>query len=129
MAQQSLSLANLQAAMSQNNTKMKEWVNAQIGNIELFSVQWVSALPTENISESTIYLIKDTTSTAENNVYTEYVYNATDAKWEILGQFEAAVDLTGYYTKTEADALLANLAISNYTSEEITAMVNGMWSE
>lgn len=127
---QALSLANLQSAMLQNNTKMKEWVNAQIGNIQIFSIQWVESLPEEDISASTIYMVKDEASTGENNIYVEYVYNETESSWEILGKFDANnIDLTGYYTKTEVDGLLANLTIENYTDEEITTMVNGIWSE
>lgn len=98
---QQLSLANLQEAMSQNNTKLKEWVNAQIGNIEMFSISWVSELPTENISTSTIYMVKSNESEEGNNVYVEYVYNTEKAVWEILGELQTEVDLSGYYTKEE----------------------------
>lgn len=169
MAQQTLSLANLQAALTQNNTKMKEWVNSQIGDIDLFSIQWVQELPTEDISTSTIYMIKNEEAEEGLNVYTEYVYNATLEAWEVLGELHAEVDLSGYYdkeeidnliksyyTKTEVDEALAGyytkeeaykkdevyaktetynkdevdtMLATHYTDEEVTNMVNGMWSE
>ena len=115
MAQQSLSLANLQAALTQNNTKMKEWVNSQIGDIDLFSIQWVQELPTEDISTSTIYMIKNEEAEEGLNVYTEYVYNTTLEAWEVLGELHAEVDLSGYYDKEEID----NLIKSYYTKTEV----------
>lgn len=53
-----------------------------------FSV--VAELPAENISISTIYLVKD--ADAESNVYTEYLY--VNGEWEIVGSQQ--LDLTGY---------------------------------
>lgn len=125
-----LSLANLTTAMAQNNTKMKEWVNTQIGNVKVFNITWVETLPTENISTSTIYLVKSTESTEGTNIYNEFVYNETTAKWESLGQVDTgSVDLSGYYNKTEIDELLANLTIESYSDEEIIEMITTIWSE
>lgn len=127
MAQQVLSLANLQAALTQNNTKMKDWVTSKINDVEIFTIEWVQELPTENISTSTIYMIKnEKDSVDENNIYTEYVYNSTDAKWEIIGRVEAgAVDLTGFYTKVEVDKMLENY----YTKTEIDKMFEGVYTK
>ena len=130
---QALNMANLQLAMAQNNTKMKVWVNSQVTAIKTFEIKWVNELPTEEISTSTIYMVKSEESTAENNIYAEYVYHETDG-WEMLGTYEAgSIDLTGYYTSAQIDEMLANLnvdvTIENYTDEEVTAMVNGIWSE
>ena len=119
MAQQSLSLANLQAALAQNNTKLKEWVNTQIGNIEMFSIEWVQELPTENISTATIYMIKDTNAAEGQNTYIEYVYNSTLATWEVLGEFTSEVDLSGYYDKEEVNALLAGY----FNKEEVAGQI------
>lgn len=125
-----LSLANLSTAMAQNNTKMKEWVTTQISNVKVFNITWVAELPTENISTSTIYMVKDESSTEENNIYVEYVYNETESKWETLGQIDTGtVDLSGYYTSEQIDTLLANLTIENYSDEEITEMITTIWSE
>lgn len=127
--QKALSLENLQAAMSQNNTKLKEWVMAQIGKISVINIEWTNALPTEEISTNTIYMIKNDSSTTTNNIYNEYIYNETSG-WEILGQVDVgSIDLTDYYTKTEVDNLLANISSSNYTDEEITTMITEIWSE
>lgn len=125
MAQQSLSLANLQAALTQNNTKMKEWVNSQIGDIDLFSIQWVQELPTEDISTSTIYMIKNEEAEEGLNVYTEYVYNATLEAWEVLGELHAEVDLSGYYDKEEID----NLIKSYYTKAEVDETLAGYYTK
>ena len=128
--QKALSLANLQEAMSQNNTKMKEWVTAQIGNVKVIDIQWVETLPTEDISSTTIYLVKSDLSTITNNIYNEYVYHKDTGEWEILGQVDAgSVDLSNYYNKTEIDELLAGITIASYTDEEITTMVTEIWSE
>lgn len=154
---QALTLTNLQLAMSQNNTKMKEWATNLVGNFKAFEIKWVNELPTEEISASTIYMVKSEESTEDNNIYSEYVYNETEG-WEILGSYHAcSVDLTGFYGKTEIDTLLANfyskteidtmfanvysktevdqkieaskVTIENYTTEEVTEMVNGLWTE
>lgn len=127
MAQQVLSLANLQAALAQNNTKMKDWVTSKVNDVEIFTIEWVQELPTENISTSTIYMIKnEKDSVDENNIYTEYVYNSTDAKWEIIGRVEAgAVDLTGFYTKVEVDKMLENY----YTKTEVDAMLEDYYTK
>jgi hypothetical protein len=125
MAQQTLSLANLQAALTQNNTKMKEWVNSQIGDIDLFSIQWVQELPTEDISTSTIYMIKNEEAEEGLNIYTEYVYNATLEAWEVLGELHAEVDLSGYYDKEEID----NLIKSYYTKTEVDEALGGYYTK
>lgn len=125
----SLDMDNLKSALLQNNIKMKEWVNSQIGDVKVITIEWVETLPTENISTATIYMLKDANSTKENNIYVEYVYKE-DTGWEILGTVDAgSVDLANYYNKEEVDNLLANLTMESYTDEEITAMVDEVWSE
>lgn len=128
---QALNMQNLKTALMQNNTKMKEWVQAQTDNLKAFTIEWVETLPLENISTSAIYMIKDINSTEENNVYVEYVYKEGHG-WEILGKVnmgEVSVDLTNYYNKEEVDALLAGIGCTNYTEEEIIGMVDEVWSE
>lgn len=126
-----LSLANLQTAMAQNNTKIKEWVGNQINNVKVVTITWVETLPIENISTSTIYMVKSE-KTEGNNIYDEYAYNSTTSTWELLGQVDTgSIDLSNYYnktetyTKTEVDNLFAN----NYSDEEITQMITTIWSE
>ena len=54
------------------------------------SITIVNELPTEDISTSTLYLVKDTD--AQSNIYTEYLY--VNGSWEIIGS--QSLDLTGY---------------------------------
>jgi hypothetical protein len=129
--QKALSMENLQTAMIQNNTKMKEWVTAQINNVKIIGLEWVDTLPESDISTSTIYLVKSDLSTLVNNIYNEYVYKE-GVGWEILGQVDTGtIDLNNYYSKTEIDELLANITITveSYTNEEIIAMVSSIWNE
>lgn len=135
---QALTLTNLQLAMSQNNVKMKEWATNLVGNFKAFEIKWVNELPTENISTATIYMVKSTESTEENNIYNEYVYNETDG-WEILGAYHAcSVDLTGFYGKGEIDELLAgfyskteidNMFEAVYTKTEIDEQLGGIYTK
>jgi hypothetical protein len=70
-------------------------IKMEAGN---FDVEVVTALPTENISLSTIYCVPaDEPKT--NNQYDEYVY--VNSAWEQIGS--TAVDFTNYYNKTEID--------------------------
>ena len=56
----------------------------------------VTELPTENISETTIYMILKSPAGSGRNVYNEYMY--INGAWELIG--DTAVDLTGYATET-----------------------------
>jgi hypothetical protein len=117
-------MQNFKTGLAQNNAKIKEWVNSQIGDIKLFSIEWVDELPTDNISEKIIYMVKDATSTQEKNIYDEFVYKE-GIGWERLGSVDAgSIDLSKYYSKEDIDAML-----TNYTEEEVIAMVNEIWSE
>lgn len=61
---------------------------------DLFEV--VTELPTENINENKIYLVKDTDG-GEENAFVEYIY--VNGKFEEVGKFKTTVDLTGYATE------------------------------
>ena len=82
----------------------------QLANIstDLFIV--VSELPTEDIKESKIYCIKDTSSTAQDNGYIEYAY--INNKWEKIGEFQAQPDLSKY-AKLGGDAKFETLKITS----------------
>ena len=56
-------------------------IAAAIGNINSFDMAVVQALPTEDISTHTIYLVPKTGET--NDVYDEYVY--INNAWEMVG--------------------------------------------
>ncbi len=67
----------------------------------------VQTLPTEDISENTIYLVPSLDSETQN-LYDEYIY--VNNNWEKIGS--KSIDLSNYYTKTQVDNLIAS-AIGN----------------
>lgn len=58
----------------------------------------VSELPTEEIDESTIYLVP-TENPSEQNTYDEYIY--TNGAWECIGSASVEVNLDEYVKKTD----------------------------
>lgn len=127
--QKMLSAENLQTAMLENNARMKEWVLNQINKFNTFHIEWVETLPTKDVLTNVIYMVKNASSTIEQNIYDEYVYNETIG-WESLGQINVgSIDMADYYNKTEVDNLLNNITFNSYTDEEITTMITGIWSE
>lgn len=80
-------------------------INNNISAIPKFAIAVVENLPTSNISPTTIY-IKKTSTTETGNLYTEYIY--VNNVWEELGT--QTLDLSGY-TTTEA----LNAALAEYT--------------
>ena len=80
-------------------------INNNISKIPKFAIEVVENLPTSNISPTTIY-IKKTSTTETGNLYTEYIY--VNDVWEELGT--QTLDLSGY-TTTEA----LNTALAEYT--------------
>lgn len=80
-------------------------INNNISAIPKFSIEVVENLPTSDISSTTIY-IKKTSTTETGNLYTEYIY--VNDVWEELGT--QTLDLSGY-TTTEA----LNTALAEYT--------------
>lgn len=100
---------------SQIDSKVED-LEGKISAIPKFAISVVNDLPTSNISATTIYL-KKTSTTETGNLYTEYIY--VDGAWESLGT--QTLDLSNYATKdyvTTAikDFLTAtqiNTAISN----------------
>lgn len=123
--QKTLSIENLTEAIAQNNVKIKEWVNTQIGNVKVISILWVDELPTTDISTSAIYLVKNEENSKDtNNIYDEYVYK-DGVGWEILGQVDAgSIDLSNYYTRTQIDAILEQyIKQENLTEEELNNLI------
>jgi hypothetical protein len=87
------------------NYYTKTETNNLISKIPKFAITVVESLPTENISTTTVYLVKNTKEET-NNLYTEYIY--VNSKWESLGKQE--IDLSGYTTLTKLNAELGKLA-------------------
>lgn len=78
---------------AQIDTKV-ETLEGKISAIPKFAISVVNDLPTSNISATTIYL-KKTSTTETGNLYTEYIY--VDGAWESLGT--QTLDLSNYATK------------------------------
>lgn len=89
--------------LSYYDNKVKVWVTDRLKNLTGFTAKAVDALP-ETGEDNIIYLVKNEESTETQNVYDEYLW--------INGAFEKLkstdkIDLTDYYTKSQADTLLA----------------------
>lgn len=72
-----------------------------ISLIPQFAIEVVEELPTEDISDTTIYLVP-AEDPEVGNYYEEYIH--VNDSWELVGT--TAVDLSAYYTKLEVDGLL-----------------------
>ena len=90
----------------------------QLANIDTDLFIVVSELPTEDIKESKIYCIKDTSSTAQDNGYIEYSY--INNKWEKIGEFQAKPDLSGY-AKLNDSVEFNNIKVSGRTGYTLWA--------
>lgn len=84
----------------------------EITSIPKFAIEVVESLPVDNISETTVYLVKEKESVGD--LYTEYIY--VKGAWENLGK--QTVDLSSYSTTEQMNAAIstaiANLKIGDY---------------
>ena len=98
-----LDIAQLQGSMA--NVYTKSQVDNLIAAITTMNIEVVTALPTTDISQTTIYLVPKSTAFSQN-VYDEYINtDGTTAGWELIGDTE--VDLSNYIQKvTTATGLL-----------------------
>lgn len=73
-------------------------INLKDPNTEVFIVLADNEeLPTdESKIQGKIYCKKNTSSTAGDNQYNEYIYVKSTKKWEKVGEFQAKPDLSGY---------------------------------
>lgn len=132
-------VADLENYYTKSQTYTKEEINQAISAIPKFKIQAVDSLPTTGMNDTTVYLLKNETTDAEN-LYEEYIY--VNNKWELLGTqkvdlagyltieaFNSAI--AGYYTKGQTDELLANkvdkegnkvLSTNDYTTAEKTKL-------
>lgn len=79
-------------------------LESKISAIPKFAISVVDNLPTSEISTTTIYL-KKTSTTETGNLYTEYIY--VNNAWESLGT--QTLDLSNYATKTYVDGKIAGV--------------------
>lgn len=93
----------------------------QISEIPKFDIEVVETLPTENISNSTVYLVVSPTEGVKEdgeNIYTEYIY--VNDTWEKLG--EQKLDLSNYLTSSDAESTYVKKTdISSYDFAQIAA--------
>jgi hypothetical protein len=75
---------------TKDETYSREEINERISSIPKFGSEVVQELPTENISNTTVYLVPSGSET--ENLYTEYIY--VNNSWEKLG--EQKLDLSNY---------------------------------
>lgn len=117
---------NLINYYKKSETYDKTEVNDLIGNLAVITVEIVETLPTTNISENAIYLVK----IEDTNTYKQWMY--INGTWADLGSTE--INLENYYTKAQVDNLLNNkvdkiagmgLSEENFTSLEKTKL-NGL---
>lgn len=90
-----------------------------IGQINSFDMAVVQALPTQDISTHTIYLVPKTGET--NDVYDEYIY--INSKWEMVGNTQ--IDLSDYALKSELPTKVSELSndsgyLTSYTETDPT---------
>ena len=94
-------------------TKSETYTQAEIDNmvsaIPKFAIEVVQALPSQNISPTTVYLLT-VQSGQQGNMYDEYIHVGNS--WELLGT--QTVDLSGYYTSAQVDALLSGLPVAGH---------------
>ena len=83
-------------------------------DLSLFKV--VSALPAADIDANKIYLVAKS-GAPEGNVYTEHMY--VNGKWEKIGEYQAAVDLTPYAKTADMNTALASKADSATMTAEL----------
>lgn len=83
-----------------------------VSAIPKFAIEVVSSLPSQNISPTTVYLLT-VQSGQQGNMYDEYIHVGNS--WELLGT--QTVDLSGYYTSAQVDALLSGLSVSGHTHD------------
>jgi len=103
-----------------------------LGGLNFINYEVVAELPTTGISTTTIYLVPSD-DPQSGNTYDEYInLNGTVSGWEKIGS--TAIDLSGYYTSAETDALLDEKVDKDSFDEqtatdEFTTINGGLLSE
>lgn len=109
-------------AAEKTNADAIESLRTQVNGLDLSLYIIADSLPTSDIKTNKIYLVRNA-SGADNNIYTEYAY--INNAWEKIGEYQASVDLSNYYNKSETDSLLnAKADASNvYTKSQVDSLV------
>lgn len=99
------------------HTSKEELIQLIVDHLESLDLgitkEVVSVLPTENISDNTLYFVPN-----EKGYHNEYLY--INDKWELVGSTET--NFTDYYTKLETNTLLEGKAnsVHNHVVSDIT---------
>lgn len=104
---------------NKSETLTKAEINALVSAIPKFDIEVVTSLPTSNISETTVYLVKS--GADSSNLYTEYI--RANGAWERLGT--QTVDLTGYATEAWVNDILAAYVKTVDMEAYVTEALNG----
>lgn len=106
------SVSDLVNYYTKSQTYTKEEITGLIAGISTMTLKKVSALPTTDISTTTIYLVPKT-ETGTSNVYSEYIY--VDGAWELIGETET--NLEGYVTDDDLTAALSSYVKTSAMSD------------
>ena len=98
---------------TKSETYTKVEIDSKVSAIPKFAIKPVNSLPTQDISDTTVYLLR-TQNGEQGNMYDEYIY--AENAWEKLGT--QTIDLSGYYTAAEVDALLNGLSVAGHTHDD-----------
>lgn len=101
----------------QTSTQVQSAINTAIGDINSFEVEVVSALPTSNIKDHTIYFVPQASNSSTHDEYM-YINNA----WELIGT--TSVDLSNYLQTTDIAAWAKAANKPTYTAMEVGALPN-----
>ena len=83
--------------LSKKIIEANDYTDSLLGNISSIQLRYVTSLPTSEISENTIYILKASDSSSKDTLN---LYNATDG-WTSIGEF--TIDLTNYIDRTTYD--------------------------
>ena len=109
---------------TKSETYTKTEVNGLISAIPKFAIEVVNALPTTDISTTTIYLLRNSEQTG-SNLFEEYIY--VNNQWELLGSQD--IDLSNYVTISDLNTALASYVTSTNLSTILQGYVTTtMWN-
>lgn len=111
-------VADLANYYAKTETYNREELDQKLSAIPKFSISVVDALPGEDISSTTIYLLK--AGNESGDLYTEYIW--TEGKWEVLGS--QRVDLTGYAKEAWVNQLLTGYALTSAIPTQVSQLQN-----
>lgn len=87
-------------AVLESVKQSKLYTDEKFSQVLNFRVEIVDSLPLTDIDEHTIYFVKRSSPSGEDDFYYEYMY--INGKWELMGSTE--LDLSGYWTIEQVKA-------------------------